>query len=156
MKGKILAFLFILIFSISIFSFEISGSYLKELSGYERSFYGINAIFGDKNLLGLELGVFSPPEILETFEISYIQPTVFALLQIPIGNVKIFGGISPIIQYYNNSISLYSYTMYLVKGGLSIYLGPIVLTGGVNTIFDLSFQQTFGIYGAYGQFGLRF
>ncbi|KAF2956288.1 hypothetical protein [Marinitoga sp. 38H-ov] len=146
----------IIMFAVSIYSFEISGSYLMELSGYERTFYGLNIIFGDKSLLGVELGVFSPPDIIETYEITYLQPTVFALLQIPFGNVKIFSGVSPIIQYYDNSFSLYSYTMYLIKGGLSIYLGPIVFTGGMNTVFDLSFQQTFGIYSAYGQFGLRF
>jgi len=153
---KILLSILVIIFLVSVFSFEISGSYLQELSGYERTFYGLSGIFGDRNLLGIELGVFSPPDILETSEISYLQPTLFALLQIPFGNVKIFGGISPIIQYYDNSFSLYSFTMYLVNGGLSIYLGPFVLTGGVNTVFDLSFQQTFGIYGAYGQFGIRF
>ncbi|WP_129410055.1 hypothetical protein [Marinitoga lauensis] len=78
------------------------------------------------------------------------------MLQLPLKNLKIFAGISPIFQYYDSKFSLYSYTMYLTKAGLSLYLGPLVFTGGANTIIDLSFQQTFGIYSVYGELGLRF
>ncbi|WGS64953.1 hypothetical protein [Marinitoga aeolica] len=156
MKTKLFVLLFILVFAISIFSFEISGSYLMELSGYERTFYGGGITLGDKDIIGLEVGVFIPPETIETGELTYFQPTTFILVQLPFKNFKIFTGISPIFQFYDNKFSLYSYTMYLTKAGVSLYLGPLVFTGGINTIIDLSFQQTFGIYGVYGEFGLRF
>ncbi|BBE31552.1 hypothetical protein OSSY52_16930 [Tepiditoga spiralis] len=156
MKEKLLILLFVLSFTIFTFSFQLSGSYLLELSGYERTFYGTNVILGDKDIIGLEFGVFLPPDTIETGELTYLQPTTFLLAQLPLNNFKFFTGISPIFQYYKSEFSLYSYTMYLTKAGLSLYLGPIVLTGGINTIIDLSFQQTFGIYGVYGELGLRF
>lgn len=156
MKTKSFILFFILIFAISTFSFEISGSYLMELSGYERTFYGGSLTLGDKDILGLEVGVFIPPETIETGKLTYLQPTAFVLFQLPIKNFKVFAGISPIFQFYENEFSLYSYTMYLTKVGASLYLGPLVFTAGANTIIDLSFQQTFGIYGVYGELGLRF
>ncbi|AEX85806.1 hypothetical protein XO10_06945 [Marinitoga sp. 1135] len=156
MKKMVFMLLVIGVFSGIMLGFEISGSYLKELSGYERAFVGGSVTIGDKDIFGLEIGVFSPEDIINTGEITYLQPTIFFLVQIPTKRIKVFSGISPIIQYYNGEFSIYSYTMYLTKAGISIYLGPFVITGGVNTVFDLSFQQTFGIFGVYGEFGLRF
>ncbi|KLO21099.1 hypothetical protein X275_10085 [Marinitoga sp. 1197] len=156
MKNLIFISISIIIFSIVSFGFEVSGSYFMELSGYERTFYGLKVTFADKSIIGLELGVFSPTDIIETGEITYLQPTTFILLQIPLKYLKIYGGISPIIQFYDNKFSLYSYTMYLTKAGIALYLGPLVISGGVNTVFDLSFQQTFGIYGVFANLGFRF
>ncbi|GAB6189838.1 hypothetical protein JCM30566_15800 [Marinitoga arctica] len=156
MKKSFFILFLVIILNGMLFSFEVSGTYLMELSGNERTFYGANVKFGDKNLLGLEIGVFSPPDIIKSGEISYLQPTIFLLLQIPLKSLKVYGGISPIIQYYDNQFSIYSYTMYLTKAGIAIYLGPLVISGGMNTVFDLSFQQTFGIYSGFAELGIRF
>lgn len=155
MKKIFLILLLLLLLTIT-FSLEISGSYLMELGGYQRTFYGASVKLGDRDFFGIEIGGFVPPDTIEIEEIYYVQPTVFLLVQLPIGFLKPFAGISPIFQYYEESFSVYSYTMYLTKAGLSIYLGPIAITGGVNTVFDLSFQQTFGIFGAYAELGLSF
>ncbi|WP_165974195.1 hypothetical protein [Marinitoga lauensis] len=49
---KILVMLFfVFVINSVIFSFELSGSYLMELSGYERTFYGISITLGDKDIM---------------------------------------------------------------------------------------------------------